>query len=576
MVDVFYRLLKQKKEFIGCDVKAEVKDEDILWISGCARTWEDVVAIGHLAASVPGVRNVVSHMRALDENPPQIDRTPGIQAGRGIGIIDRVDVLIIGGGITGCAAARQLSKYCQSILIVEKCTDIGEGNTKSNNGMIHSGYDSKHGTLKAKLNVEGNAKYDRWARELGFKFCRTGSFVAGLDENDRDHMEHFLENGKKNGVPGIEIISGEKARQIAPYLSDEIQFALWTPSAGYVEPQEVTLALAENAIDNGVQLMLETEVVAIDVMPGKPHQVVTDRGIIEANTVINAAGIYADEIAAMAGDEFFTIHPRRGTLVILDKNLKGRLVQFVGTTPANNTKGGGPTETPEGNPLWGPSAIEVPDKEDYAVGADDVDFILEKGFKLTRDFSRGDVITYFSGTRASTYKEDFIIEKSRKVERFIHVAGMQSPAVASAPAVADLVEEIFVKMHPSIEEKTDYNPYRTPPKEFRHCTMEEREELIKQDPRYGHIICRCETVTEAEIVNAIHGKIPARTMDSIKRRTRAGMGRCQGGFCGVRVLDILSRELGMSPLQVTKDGSGSELLKAPSRKPQNAQEVCAK
>ncbi len=242
--------------------------------------------------------------------------------------------------------------------MVDKCNDIGEGNTKSNNGMVHSGYDSKHGTLKAKLNVEGNAKYDRWARELGFKFNRTGSFVAGFDESDREHMEYFLENGTKNGVLGIEIVSGERAREIAPYLSDEIRFALWTPSAGYVEPQEVTLALAENAIDNGVRLMLETEVAAIET--GEPHRVVTNRGVIEAGTVINAAGAYADEIAAMAGDEFFTIHPRRGTLVILDKSLKGRLIQFVGTTPANHTKGGGPTETPEGNPLWGPSAKEVP------------------------------------------------------------------------------------------------------------------------------------------------------------------------------------------------------------------------
>jgi glycerol-3-phosphate dehydrogenase len=573
MVDEFYMRLKGKERFADCDIRAEVKDGDILWLSGIAPKWENVVAAGHLAASVPGVRNVVNHMRALDHNPPEHDRTAVAETGRAIGVIERVDVLIIGAGITGCGAARQLAKYRQSILVVDKCNDIGEGNTKSNNGMVHSGYDSKHGTLKAKLNVEGNAKYDGWARELGFKFNRTGSFVAGFDESDRVHMEYFLENGTKNGVPGIEIISGERAREIAPYLSDEIRFALWTPSAGYVEPQEVTLALAENAIDNGVRLMLETEVAAIET--GEPHRVVTNRGVIEAGTVINAAGARADEIAAMAGDEFFTIHPRRGTLVILDKSLKGRLIQFVGTTPANHTKGGGPTETPEGNPLWGPSAIEVPDKEDYAVDADDIEFIMEKGFKLTRGFKMSDVITYFSGIRASTYKEDFIIEASRKVERFIHVAGMQSPAVAAAPAVADLLEEIFRNMHPGIEQKEDYNPYRTPPKEFRYCTMEEREELIRQDPRHGHVVCRCETVTEAEIVNAIHGKVPARTMDAIKRRTRAGMGRCQSGFCCVRVLDILARELGLSPLEVTKNGTGSDLLYAPSRQPEEG-EVRAK
>jgi glycerol-3-phosphate dehydrogenase len=573
MVDLFNTLLRQKEQLKGYDVRAEVRDGDILWLEGMARTWTDVVAIGHLAASVPGVRQVVNHLRALDENPPVRDRAPIIAAGRAVGEIDEVDVLIIGGGITGCAAARSLSKYDLRILVVEKCSDIGEGNTKSNNGMIHSGYDSKHGTLKARLNVEGNAKYDRWAKELGFKFCRTGSFVAGFDENDRRHMEAFLENGRKNGVPGIAIISGDEARRIAPYLSDEIQFALWTPSAGYVEPQEVTLALAENAIDNGARILLDTEVGAIDVSPGRPHRVITNRGVIVAHSIINAAGIYADEIAAMAGDEYYTIHPRRGTLVILDKNYKGRLVQFVGTTPANHTKGGGPTQTPEGNPLWGPSAIEVPDKEDYAVDADDIGFIMEKGFKLTKGFTMNGVITYFSGTRASTYKEDFIIEPSRKVENFIHVAGMQSPAVASAPAVADMVEDIFVKMHPGLREKADYNPYRTPPKEFRHCTPEEREALIREDPLFGHVVCRCETVTEAEIVRAIHGKVPARTMDAVKRRTRAGMGRCQGGFCCPRVIDIMARELNISPLEVTKNGPGSEMLYALSRVPE---EVCAR
>ena len=329
MIGEFYIRLKEKERFADCDIRAEVKDGDILWLSGTAPKWEDVVAAGHLAASVPGVCNVVNHMRALDENPPEHDRTPIAEAGRAIGVTERVDVLIIGGGITGCAAARQLAKYRQSILVVEKCNDIGEGNTKSNNGMIHSGYDSKHGTLKARLNVEGNAKYDRWASELGFKFCRTGSFVAGFDENDRKHMDYFLENGKKNGVPGVEIISGDKARKIAPYLSDDMQFALWTPSAGYVEPQEVTLALAENAIDNGVRLMLETEVAAIET--GEPHRVVTNRGVIEAGTIVNAAGVHADEIAAMAGDEFFTIHPRRGTLVIMDKN-QTELSKYFGVT----------------------------------------------------------------------------------------------------------------------------------------------------------------------------------------------------------------------------------------------------
>jgi len=293
---------------------------------------------------------------------------------------------------------------------------------------------------------------------------------------------------------------------------------------------------------------------------GRVRGVLTGEGIIEAPVVINAAGVFADDIAEMAKDRFYSIHNRRGTLVILDKENKGKIRTYSGFAPSNYTKGGGPMETPEGTLLFGPSAKEVPDKEDHGVDEDDVRFVLDKAMVLTKGISTDTVITYFSGARASTYNEDFIIENSKKLKGFIHVAGIQSPGFASAPAIAKRVEELYLEQNPQAELDPSFNPIREHQKPFRDCNAEERSKLIAENPAYGRVVCRCETVTEAEILEAIHGKIPARTIDAIKRRTRAGMGRCQAGFCGSKVLALLARELGISPNEVTQKGAGSEVL----------------
>ena len=253
--------------------------------------------------------------------------------------------------------------------------------------------------------------------------------------------------------------------------------------------------------------------------------------------------------------------------MILDKKI-GKTTNkcFIGTPPKNFTKGGGPTQTPEGNPVWGPSAIEVPEKDDLAVDEEDLRFVMEKGKHLTEGASEKDIITYFSGCRASNYIEDFIIEASEVLDNFIHVAGIQSPGLASSPAIAERVEGIYTTLHPEAAVRENYDPIRPAHKVFRDCTLEEKEALIAKNPLYGHVICRCETITEGEIVDAIHGKIPATTVDAVKRRTRAGMGRCQGGFCGPRVVEIIARELGIAPEEVTKRGAGSEMLTTASRK----------
>ncbi|MGX8709634.1 MAG: NAD(P)/FAD-dependent oxidoreductase [bacterium] len=543
-------------------VSARIEDDGILTLEGSTKTWQTAVDIGHMAAKLPGVHNVVSDLTAPGAVPlKRKDSAPY----RAMGVVDKADAVIIGGGVTGCAIARQLTQYRVNILLLEKEEDLCEGSSKANNGMVHSGYDSKPASLKARLNVRGNAQYTKWAQQLGFQFNRTGSFVCGFGEEDRAAIESLYDNGVTNGVPGIEIISGDRARELEPGLSDGVQFALWTPSAGYAEPYEVTLALAENAVDNGARFRLGCEAVDILTEDGRVQGVVTTQGVILCDCVINAAGLYADEIAEMAGDRFYSIHPRRGALVIFDKENKGKIHTFSGVAPNNYTKGGGPEETPEGTLLWGPSALEVPDKEDRDVDREDVEFILEKGMHLTKGIDPRSVITYFSGNRAATYSEDFVIQNSRKIKGFIHVAGIQSPGFASAPAIAELVESLYLGQNPNAPINTAFNPIRKPEPAFRDCTQEERDRLIAENPAYGRVICRCETVTEAEILRAVHAKIPARTMDAVKRRTRAGMGRCQSGFCGSRVLELLAREWKLDPSEVTLKGKGSEILVRPSR-----------
>lgn len=551
-----------KLDVDSSDVNFSIDEDSIVTLTGHLDCWQKVVDVGHMAGKIDGVKNVVCDIKSPECKE---EKSKDISKYKDLGVVDKADLVIIGGGVTGCAIARELSKYKLDILLLEKCEDVCCGTSKANNGMIHSGYDPKHGLLKARLNVEGNKMYTKWSEELGFKFDRTGSFVCGYDEDDLEIIKTFYENGKKNEVPGIEIIDGDKAREIEPNLADDVKYALWTPSAGYVEPYEVTLALAENAIDNGCRFRLNCEVLGMNIEDKKITEIITNQGIIKCCDVINAAGLYADEIAKMANDRFYTIHARRGALAIFDKENKDKLSTFVGMAPRNYTKGGGPQRTPDGTLLWGPSAKEVWDKTNLDVDKDDLEFIIAKAKKLVKNIDSNSLITYFSGNRAATYKEDFVIENSKKLSNFTHVAGIQSPGLASSPAIAKLTEELFLQRHKSLELKTNYNPIRKRQKPFRDCTNEERNELIKEDKAYANVICRCETVTEAEIVNAIHGKVPATTVDSIKRRTRAGMGRCQSGFCQSKVLKIIARELGISPLDVTLKGENSNILKKETR-----------
>lgn len=561
------RLLTQSDALKNYDIGIEVDQDNIVTLTGQVDVWQHVVDIGHLAASLPEVVNVVNKITARDTVIPVIDRAGAIDAAKSKGVIRDVDVLIIGGGISGCGIARELSKYRLKVIVTEKNEDICEGTTKANSGVIHPGHLAKPGTLKAKLNVKGNAMYDKWAEELNFTLLRRGSLGVAYTEEDVARLKQVYQVALINGVPGVRLLSGAEAKEMEPNLPGEPLLALYNPTMGTVIPFEVGVALAENAAANGVEFMLGNPVLDIVVNGDRDFSVVTAHGIIRTTYVVNAAGVFADDIAEMVGDRFFTIHPRRGTIAIFDKAIKYPYSRGVGILPRRNnpeSKGGGCGSTPEGNLQAGPSAVETPDKEDDASYPVDLEYSLERAFETVPGLDRAGIITYFTGVRAADYKEDFIIGMSKKVPGFINVAAIQSPGLASAPAIAEMVENIILEdcrqQGKYVERNPSYNPIQPKKVEFRKLSYEERDELIKKNPKHGHIVCRCETVTEGEILEAIHSRITPTTVDAIKRRTRAGMGRCQGAFCQRKVIEILARELGKDPIDITLKGEGSYIL----------------
>jgi glycerol-3-phosphate dehydrogenase len=554
-----------------------IDERGILTIRGECASWEEVVAAGHLAAQPPEVRNVVNELSVRGKPAPRRDYAPDREKGLKAGRVDTVDVLVIGAGISGCAIARELSKYRLRILVVDKGDDLACGATKANNGNIHPGHDVKPGTLKAKLNIRGNELYTRWAEELGFEFQRCGLMGAVTDINLRPLLEKAAAGARAMGVFDPQVLDGEQAKRLEPGFAEqgiEPAAAIWLPSMGLVEPYKVAAALAENAAVNGVRFLFNCTVADILTKDGRVSGAVTSRGIVEAAYIINCAGVYADEISAMAGDRCYTIHPRRGTIAILDKHRKPIYHSLAGVLGGNpkkkensESKGGGMCRTPEWNILMGPSATETPDKEDTSSTPEDLAYAMSLGEDY--GIGNGDIIRFFTGIRPADYKEDFFIELSPVTGGFINVGGIQSPGLAAAPAVAEMVEGIFVEAATKdgfpLERNPGFNPRREREKEFRHLSREEQDELIRRDPAYGRIICRCETVTEGEILAALRSPAPPASVDAVKRRTRAGMGRCQGGFCQSRVVELLAREMGTDLTAVTLRGEGTRILVAYTR-----------
>lgn len=566
-----------RKDFPRFALTAAIDSRAIVTLSGECDSWQTLVDVGHRIAKVEGVRNVVSDMTVKDLAIPRKDYSPYLAQAAEAGEYGTCDVAIIGAGVVGCGIARELARSNLDILVVEASDDVCTGASKANNGHIHPGHAAAPGTLKAKLNVRGNYLYTRWAEELGFEFQRCGSMAIITDERERPGLEKLLAVGIANGVPGIELVSGERAREIEPGIEREgieAVAALYMPSMGVVEPYQVVVALAENAAENGVRFLFNATVADVLRENGEVKGVVTSKGTIRARYVINCAGVYSDEISAMAGDRSHTIHPRRGTLVIMDKNVRP-LYSVNGSVYGNGykksknleSKGGGMCRTPEWNILLGPSAVENPDKENVDSTPEEMEYVMA----LNQNANAGghSIIKIFAGARPADFKEDFWIEMSPVTHGFVNVGAIQSPGLASAPAIAEMVVGIVADDYAARGERLPlregFIPIRRRRPEFRHLLREEQDKLIRDNPAYGRVICRCETITEGEILDAIRSPVRPGSVDAVKRRTRAGMGRCQGGFCQPRVLELLSRELGLDPAEVTLKGQGTNILLTDNR-----------
>jgi len=484
----------------------------------------------------------------------------------------KFDVVIIGAGIVGSMVARFLSKYQLDILLIEKEEDVGMGTSSANSAAIHAGYDAIPGTNKAITNLMGVEMWKQVSKELGIAYEQCGDYVIAVNGEDMLVLEELLERGRINNVPGMQIISGKEMRQREPLVRPDVIGAIWAPTGGISDPFAATIAAAENAVMNGVKLMLNTAFENFIIEKNQIIGVKTSKGDFECSWVVNAAGLYADEVMHKANVRpEFKIKPRRGEYIILDK-AEFQLTNTSILFPAPTAKGKGilVASTLHGNVIVGPNANFVECKENKDVTKEGLQEIWSGGSKLVPQINRKHIIAEFAGLRATgnaptpnpniNYNQDFIIEIPDKVKGMINLGGIESPGFTAAPAIAIKVIELIKKAGTTLEEKAIWNPIRIPRPVFRHLNRDEQAALIAKDPSYGRIVCRCETVTEGEILAEIKAPIPALTYDAIKRRTWIGTGRCQGGFDMPRVVQILSDTLGISPFDVTKKGERSEFL----------------
>lgn len=467
-------------------------------------------------------------------------------------------VAIIGAGVVGAMTARKLSEYDIDIVVLEKENDVAMGQSKANSGIVHSGYDPVPGTLKAKLNVKGNAMMPEIAKQLNVSFRRNGSLTLAFNEGDCQALKKLYKRGLENGVPELKLISGDEARRIEKNLSDKVVMALYAGTGGIICPYELTIGAMGNAMDNGTELVRNFEVSSIE--KNNETFIISDKSgrKTEAKYIINCAGLNSDSIASMAGDDSFRITPRAGEYMLLDKDAGYLTDTTIFKVPDHMGKGVLAAKTVDGNIILGPTSVDRTSKTDDDVTAEGLNTVREKELLFFDEIPFEKVITQFTGLRAHGDKGDFII--NCPIPGFINAAGIESPGLTSAPAIAVEIEKLLKANGFSAPKKKSYNPTRTAGPVFRNLTSEEKNKLIKENPDYGHVICRCEEVTRGEILDAIRTNPPALDVDGIKRRTRSGMGRCQGGFCMPQVLDILAEELGENPGNITKKGGNSGIL----------------
>lgn len=468
------------------------------------------------------------------------------------------DVIIIGAGVTGSAVARELSRYQVKVCVLEREEDVCCGTSKANSGIVHAGYDAATGSVKAKMNLRGNEMMEQLSKDLDFPFERNGSLVLCLNEENMPKLQELYDRGISNGVKGLRILTAEEVKAMEPNISDEVYAALYAPTGGIVCPFGLNIALAENANVNGVEFRFDTEVQNIEKLePG--YVLHTNQGDYTAEYVVNAAGVYADNFHNMVSEKKLHIIPRRGDYCLLDKGAGKHVSKTIFTLPGKQGKGILVAPTAHGNLILGPTAIDIEDKEGTNTTREGLDQVIGKAGLSVKNLPMRQVITSFAGLRAHEDGDDFIIEEAADAPGFIDCAGIESPGLTASPAIGEYVAGIL-RDKMQLKEKEDFVPTRKGILDPDTLSKEERVALIQEKPAYGNIICRCEMVTEGEIIDAVRRPLGAKSLDGVKRRTRAGMGRCQAGFCSPRTMEILARELGLDMSEITKSGGASAII----------------
>ncbi len=557
------RINKKLYARYGGAVRAILRNGCIV-LQGHLPTWKDVVDACQTAATKYSTTHVVNDI-VCDEVKDTPMRLPSLHDDALDG--RKPDVLIIGGGISGVSIARELSRWKLDILLVDKEPDLALQASGRNDGEVHPGIDLSKGSLKHHYIRKGNAMYAQVCKELDVPFRRVGQYVCF----NKGYLKplvalYCLWRKQHDGISDTKLISGEELHRAEPNFGEEFKFAISNPSSGCVCPYGLTIAYAENAVQNGAEVALNTAVLSMQLENGKIKSVETNRGTIYPHLVINAAGVFSEDIAKMAGDRFFSIHPRRGTNSILDKKAGAFMHSIASikeiTRSKTHSKGGGILHTVHDNLLVGPDAVETYEKENVATRRESIEHVFAKQKKTMPRLSERDIITYFTGVRAPTFEEDFIIERGRKTKNLIHCAGIQSPGLTTAPAVALDIADMAVDMlkkEIAVEKNADFSPIRHGVPVLREMSDEQRAEMIRKNPDYGIMVCRCEEVSKGEILDALRSPICVPTVDGVKKRVRPGMGRCQGGFCSPPVMQIIAEFLGVPLSEVKKSSAESTI-----------------
>ncbi|MDR1868859.1 MAG: NAD(P)/FAD-dependent oxidoreductase [Treponema sp.] len=557
-----FKLNNKLYNAFGGKVHAVLKD-GCLYLKGELPVWDDIVRVGMMSVNKKKYTVVNDILFTGGMIPPM--RMPPLHDNALEGA--RPDVLVIGGGIVGCAIARELKRYDIDVMLVEKEHDVALHASGRNDGMIHPGLELQKGQLKKKYNDKGNRMYPQVCGELDVPFRYTGQYLCFTDGWMKPAVIVSLLYWKFMGIPAA-YISRRRLAKKEPNLNDKIKCALFFPTAGVVCPYGLTIAYAENAADNGAKIYLDTAVIDTDVRNGKIESVITNHGRVYPKLVINAAGVFAEKIARLAHDRFFSIHPRRGTSMIFDKKAASlvktiaspfKVSQTKSSVQEAHSKGGGIMHTVDGNLLVGPDAIETFERENFSTNQESIRTVLTKQRRAASGLLERDIITCFTGIRAATYEEDFIVSFGKFTENIIHAAGIQSPGLTAAPAIAvDISKMAAGYLNAGVNE--NFNPKRKAIVRAAELPDAERDALIKKEPDYGVIVCRCEEISRGEIIAALRRSVPCDTVDGVKRRVRPGMGRCQGSFCGPHVAEIIAGEMQIPATRVRKMSYNSSIL----------------